>query len=189
MENTITFFLDGKTAAINLEYKNEKYQALIDADMVRHVAKIRGKWYLLRANATLRRKFGDGDRTAFYVVTQHRENGQVYTIMLHRFVMIASGHSPDEVERHVVDHINGVPSDCRRANLQLTTQKHNIGKQRLYDDSIRPSKSGHRNVYSKNSRWHVKVRRKHFGTFVTIEDAIAKAAEVRAMENSKNGIR
>jgi len=189
MENTITLFPDGKTAAINLEYQDETYQALIDADMVRHVAKIKGKWYLLMANATLRRKFRAGDRTAFYVVTQHRQNGQVYTIMLHRYILIAAGHTPDDVAGHVVDHINGIPSDCRRANLQLTTQKHNIAKQRLYDESTRPSKSGHRNVYWKNNRWHVKVRRKHFGTFGRIEDAITKAAEVRAMENEKNGIR
>lgn len=86
--------------------------------------------------------------------------------LLHRMIM-------DPGEKQVVDHINGDPSDCRRSNLRVASQKQNSYNTRL----AKNNKSGykgvswdsHRNKYAASIS--VDRRTVHLGRFENKEEA------------------
>lgn len=67
----------------------------------------------------------------------------------------------------VVDHLNGVGLDCRRANLRVCTQSDNI---------LRAYPKG--GVYPIGSKWKVHMGNKHMGMFDTMEEAVAYRQEL-----------
>lgn len=97
-------------------------------------------------------------------------------VSLHRFIMDA----PDGVE---VDHIDGDTTNCLRSNLRLVDDGKNA------QNCVKPSALGRRNVYFTSSMrkkpYRVIVESKsggheHGGYFATIEEAEARARELRA---------
>lgn len=85
---------------------------------------------------------------------------------LHRVLMQPS-------EGMVVDHINGDPTDNRRANLQVCTQSKNCYKKQVKDRGIV------RGVcwFPQTSRWVARItidgKRKHLGYFKEYDAAVA----------------
>lgn len=96
-------------------------------------------------------------------------------VRLHRFILDVDG--PDVV----VDHINGDPSDNRRCNLRITTQKHNSRNVRASKDN----KVGYPGIDRKpNGRYRARItvdrKEIQLGVYDTIEEA--KRARVSAEE-------
>lgn len=89
--------------------------------------------------------------------------------LLHRLLMQPS-------KKEVVDHINGDPSDCRRNNMRICTQKQNS-----YNTQIkRNNKTGYKGVSYSNSRNRYEAcicvdrKTRHLGRYKTAIEA-AKA--------------
>lgn len=90
---------------------------------------------------------------------------------IHRFIL-------GNPEGKVIDHINGNKLDNRRANLRAVTVKEN---NRNLNNKYTPGRSGHKGIgyYPEDkSPWRVVIRRKHKGSFATLEEAIEKANKV-----------
>jgi hypothetical protein len=109
-----------------------------------------------------------------YVRTRHYFGGKVYSLLMHRIVMML----PHEGER-VVDHINHDSLDNRKANLRVCTHQQNI-----FNSPIsRASTSGVKGVWRNGKyRWTANVRKNgvNYGkSFRNKEDAAAWVREKR----------
>ena len=78
-----------------------------------------------------------------------------------------------------IDHINGVRSDNRIANLRQATKSQNSYNSAKRSDNTH----GHKGVYlcKKSGRWYVRVNSKNIGRFIHKDDAIA-ARDAAAQE-------
>jgi hypothetical protein len=113
-----------------------------------------------------------------YARCQVRREGRLIPVYLHREVMgVGSG------DARYVDHINGLPLDCRRANLRFTTIAENAQNLRR---RCAPTSSRFRGVTWDKSRqkWMATAmlngRRKTLGRFNDEEEAADVAAAWRA---------
>lgn len=113
-----------------------------------------------------------------FYIGRHRRTGPAgrryqTTLYLHRLVMGEPPHPGLEV-----DHRNGDPLDCRRANLRWATPSQNQQNRRVVQAA-----SGHRNVYHHHAHWRVRMvvagRHRSFGSFKTVEEAAHAAAAAR----------
>jgi hypothetical protein len=112
-------------------------------------------WHLNRKGYT--------QRTANALERAHGIRG---TVLLHRLVVGAR-------KGECVDHINGDPLDCRRANLRKCTLAENsMNRGRLSKNNT----SGERGVHLQNGGWVVSLRcrgkRYWRGTFTTFAEAV-----------------
>jgi len=183
MNNLVRVLKDGRTAAIQVKYKGETIEALVDIAMLPKVALIPGTWHASATNPTLRRKRDEGDPNAYYIWCQVRgENKDVCTILLHRFIMVAAGQ---DICDTTVDDKNGITTDCRLTNLQVATTKQNNAKQRLDDRPRSTSKTGIRGVTFKNGKYQVTVSGRYYGRYDTVEEANATARVIRRKLNDR----
>jgi len=107
--------------------------------------------------------------TAGYAARMCKRRGRIY---LHREILgLAKG------DGRMADHINRDRLDCRRANLRIVTPGQNNQNRGPWERGS----SGVRGVsWHKGTRkWRVHVNGKHFGLFADIEEAKARAIEVR----------
>lgn len=132
-------------------------------DIVDHDIIAKYNWYL--------NNFG-------YAVTNEDRSGQRgHKLFIHRLIM------PDGGE---VDHINGNPLDCRRANLRYVTHQQNTLNTPLRKDST----TGYKGVsWNKGTKkFHAYIthlgKRENIGHFSSLEEAV-EARKVR--ENDLHG--
>lgn len=101
-------------------------------------------------------------------------------MLTHRFAWtLENGPIPEGM---YVDHRYHCDRACVNvSHLRLATQTEN--RRNLAGASYN-SRSGYRNVYPEKNRWGVRVRKDkvehYFGSFLTVEEAAARAAEARA---------
>ena len=182
MNNLVKILRDGRTAAILIPYKDHTVEALVDISMLPKVALIPGSWYASATNSTLRRRRDEGETdAAFYIWTQVRADGKVYTILLHRFVMVAAGET---ITDRIVDHRNGSTLDCRVSNLNVTNTAGNNGKMRLDDRPRCTSKTGIRGVTkTPHGKYQLHVSGIYHGQYDTPEEAHAMGQVIRRKIN------
>lgn len=96
--------------------------------------------------------------------------GKRTTLLMHRFILDA----PDGC---FVDHISGDGLDNRRENLRITDAFGNARNRRINANNT----SGYKGVHFSNGKWVAKIKlnnkRKHLGSFSTVEEAAAAYAE------------
>ena len=99
------------------------------------------------------------------------KNSKQKTMTVHMLVAMAFlGHIPDGTTKIIVDHIDNDKTNNHASNLQLTTNRHNISKDRVRKDDLPTG------VYispSKRFRSKITIDRKQIslGTFDTPEEA------------------
>jgi hypothetical protein len=80
-----------------------------------------------------------------------------------------------------IDHIDGNPTNNRWDNLRDVTRSQNLRNQHR-------TKRACCGVYKRKNRWVVALREggllRHYGSFVTLDDAIAKSQQVRAVRDA-----
>lgn len=110
------------------------------------------------------------DSLGYQYVTYRRKHYAVHRVVF----LLTQGWLPD-----CVDHIDCDPGNNIAANLRAATRLQNQHNRR----PNKKSKSGVKNVYMHQGRWHVRfsVQRKtiHYGGFDTIEQAAHAARAVR----------
>lgn len=98
---------------------------------------------------------------------QAKVDGKTKNISIHRAVALAFIENPEGKPQ--IDHINGDPADNRVCNLRWATQSEN--------QLNRPGKVGRtlpKGVKAESSgRFTARFRKKHLGTFSTVEEAKA----------------
>lgn len=99
-----------------------------------------------------------------------KKHGHVLGRMLsaHRVVWaIVHGEWPSDL----IDHINGDPGDNRISNLRCVTASGNMSNQKLHHNNV----SGFHGVtwHKRLKRWQVSIRRRHVGTYKTLEAAVS----------------
>ena len=90
-------------------------------------------------------------------------------VQVHRIVWVLNfGSIPAGME---IDHINRNPSDNRIENLRLVTRSQNGFNRRVH----KQSRTGERYIHtcSKTGRFIVRISGKSYGTYGTLEEAIA----------------
>lgn len=109
-------------------------------------------------------------RNTYYAIRNHRENGRVYQIRMHREIMGTSKNMQ-------VDHIDHNGLNCQKSNMRNCTHKENV-RNRSCKGEVK-----YLGVSIKTCRWRnkiyhyiiaqIKVDQKvmHLGTFKTVEDA------------------
>lgn len=100
------------------------------------------------------------------------ENGEA--IMMHRLIAGAK-------KGEFVDHIDGNPLNCTRANLRICTHAENMRNRKMAKNNT----SGFKGVKKHGNNWQATIflagRKYTIGTFINIEDA-AKAYDAKAKE-------
>jgi hypothetical protein len=95
--------------------------------------------------------------------------------LVHRWVMGATRR-----DGRIIDHINGRPLDCRKANLRFVTAAESSANVKVR------AASGFRGVYPMRDKWQARAKKSgrfyHLGTFDTPEQA-AVAAHLWRLEN------
>lgn len=96
-------------------------------------------------------------------------------ILVHRWVMGA-----ERRDGKIVDHVNGRPLDCRKANLRFVTAAESSANVKVR------AASGFRGVYPMRDKWQARVKKSgrfhHLGTYDTPEEAALIAHQWR-LEN------
>lgn len=96
-------------------------------------------------------------------------------ILVHRWVMGATRR-----DGRIVDHVNGRPLDCRKANLRFVTAAESSANTKVR------AASGFRGVYPMRGKWQARAKKSgrfyHLGTFDTPEQA-ALVAHLWRLEN------
>jgi hypothetical protein len=101
-----------------------------------------------------------------------REDGRRRFVYMYRQILEMHGLLPDG---HEVDHLNGNTLDNRKANLRACTRSENLRNR----SGSRLSKTGAKGVSwnATNRNWNAQIglngRKKHLGTFSSLEDAKA----------------
>lgn len=101
--------------------------------------------------------------------------GRQRGVLLHRLICRTTQNAPH------VDHINGDPTDCRRANLRRCTRAENMRNQRMRADN----RSGFKGVglHAQTGLFRARVRAGgkvlNLGLFVSAEQAAAAAMKAR----------
>jgi len=157
--------IEGDVAYIGLTDSLGKVKAevLVDAGDVELVLSF-GRWH-----ASTRQ------HTAYAMCGKRTPEGMKQVFLHH--VLIPGIKKSDGL---TIDHANGNGLDNRRSNLRVFTRSENAR-----NIVRRKTKSGHQNVIqsAKGDAWYVYFsvngKPKHFGTFYSLEKAVAKAAEVR----------
>lgn len=72
-----------------------------------------------------------------------------------------------------IDHVNGVRTDNRIANLRAVSKLENAKNKRLYKTNT----SGYAGIQKYRKRWRAFLSNDYLGTFDTIEDALAARQE------------
>jgi hypothetical protein len=145
MENTVEIVIHSKT--------HGTFVALIDAADYELVSQY--KWCIARCY-----------RDKFYVCTHvNRKGTPRKRIYLHRLILGLDG--PE------VDHINGITTDCRRANLRYATTSQNQANRGPDIDSRYGMKGVYWHKATKKWRANIRVNRKliFLGCFASIYDA------------------
>lgn len=132
----------------------------------------------------------DGDRDLILskkwraVVVKTKSRDYVYgrattgNIFLHRLVMNCFDVN------YEVDHIDGDGKNNKKENLRICTTSQNQMNSRVREDNT----SGHKNIHRSKStgKWQVDIRikkkKKYFGSFENIEDAVIRRNEVLEKE-------
>lgn len=152
--------LNDDVVAIIIVYKEIELQCLIDKEDLDKVSSIRGTWHI-----TVNRKGHlDGVRTKI------QKNGIRKQIWMHNVIM------PKKDENNIIDHINHNTLDNRRSNLREITKKENS-----QNTSVSKSKTGIRNITIDGDKYRVRINKKSFGRYDTLEEAI----EVANLERGK----
>ena len=153
-EITNLYKIENEITKIELYYKNELYETIIDTDDLERVKRL---GYTLQINV-------EGLPYCFY-----KQNGKIK--YLHRFIMNLS-----EGDDRVVDHINHNTLDNRKCNLNAVSV-HENQQNRL--GARKGSKSGVRGVSwdNNNQDWVVVVKGKYFGRTKDKEKAEKMAEE------------
>lgn len=150
--------IEGNVAYVPL---TKGYEAVIDADDVPLVDGRR--WF---ASVILRK---DGSVYKVYAAREDVSGGRKHTVYMHRIMMPATNASL------VVDHINGIGLDNRKANLRAATRSQNM----MNRGANAGSRSGVKGVYwlARTGRWYAQIKahgqRKHLGYFETRDEAAA----------------
>lgn len=101
--------------------------------------------------------------------------GRMKTVYLHRLICAT------DLERPHVDHINGIQSDCRRANLRACNRSQNLSNQRIRSDSRTNLKGV--GLHKQTGKFRARVRSMgevhNLGLFESPESAAASAKEAR----------
>lgn len=109
-----------------------------------------------------------------YVRRVHRDDGRFHQVLLHRFVMDAPAHL-------IVDHADGVRTNCQRYNLRFCTKRQNVRNSVQHQDSKSPYKGIYK--HAGDGKWvgqiSVNGRRVRLGRFFTAEEA-ARAYDAAA---------
>lgn len=110
------------------------------------------------------------DSLGYCYVTYMRKHYAVHRVVF----AVTRGWLPE-----CIDHIDGDPSNNSPDNLRPASRLQNQHNRRIN----RGSKSGVKNVIAHQGRWHVRFsvngRTKHYGGFDTLEEASARAAQIR----------
>lgn len=146
--------------AIIIVYKEIELQCLIDKEDLDKVSSIPGTWHI----TVNRRGHLDGVRTKI------QKNGIRKQIWMHNVIM------PKKDENNIIDHINHNTLDNRRSNLREITKKENS-----QNTSVSKSKTGIRNITIDGDKYRVRINKKSFGRYNTLEEAI----EVANIERNK----
>lgn len=148
--------------------------AIVDDDDYEFLAK--NKWYVKRAC--------NGKK---YACRDAKIDGMRVHLLMHREIVARHREEAGlvEMEKLVVDHINGDGLDNRKANLRVCTRRENMWNSRPHTDS----KVGYRGVHyvAANKKYRAMIyingKNVHLGYFDTPEEAAKaydeKAAEVR----------
>jgi hypothetical protein len=103
-----------------------------------------------------------------YAVRTVHANGRSTKVSLHRFLMKPQGGEH-------IDHINGDPLDCRRANMRIATRSQNLANARKRITSTQPFKGITYDATRRRLRWYARVnkdgRRFRSKRFETAEEA------------------
>jgi hypothetical protein len=149
----------GDVAYIHCQRNGEKMDVIVDSEDVEKVV-----------------SFGRIGITSkgYPTFSKRDENYKSRRIYLHRFVFDYDGDL-------MVDHINGKPLDCRKANLRIVTHKQNCQNIHVLNKA---NTSGYRNVawYRWGNCWRVNVcvdGKRIYRYIKSKEEAIKTAIELR----------
>lgn len=100
------------------------------ADGVTEIVTRKGEVFLIDgADESIARRHCWSKHEHCYARAVTRIDGRLRTVYLHRLLCQTSAGRPH------VDHVNGDPTDCRRANLRPCTRSENLRNQKLRADS------------------------------------------------------
>ena len=116
------------------------YDVLVDNDDYERI--LCRHWYM---NQSLYKK-----HHLHYFVNDLVYNKKKVSTYLHRFIM-----NMDNIDKRVVDHINGNTLDCRKQNLRICSTKDNVRNQKI----SKSNSSGYKGVqlHSTSKKWLVKI--------------------------------
>ncbi|MGY0013257.1 hypothetical protein [Bacillus anthracis] len=126
--------------------KGNDFEVIVDADIV---------------DRLIAEKINLSMQSSGYV--QFRKNGKQQ--LLHRWIMNSG-------DGEIVDHINTIRTDCRRENMRHTDYKGNNrnpnNKRSIGASGVKGVQMSNRNP---NNKYCVRIRRKGYGCYKTIEEA------------------
>lgn len=159
MKNNFTE-IDDSTIVICIEYKGKTLECYIDKEDLEKVSFIKGTWHITNN----RKNHLDGVRTKI-------QKGKVRKqYWMHNLIMEKTNPN------NVIDHIDNNPLNNRKSNLREVTPRENASNISV---KLNKSKTRVRNVTIEKGRYRVRINRKSFGSYTTLEEASKVADKER----------